>query len=254
MRRARDRALVPMAPSSQRPPGAKLTRSARRRMVGPPQVHRMVPVRSVTAVTNPASSAMARSSSARPSTGRRNGEPSQRRCTAPPSVTAPLSSAGSTLPSERSQDSVTSGRGAPSPDGLAPASLICGTQRDHALSSLAFRCRSSLRCAMCPSCRRTGTTGHRPRETHRRARRAPRADVCVIRLPGGKSKGATGPPAPGRAGVRRRAGRVPVPAREGARGYGGKAVSRTARDGGSRPCTHRPRGAPRSSSSATPPC
>lgn len=47
---ASESALVPIAGSSQRPPGAKLTRSARRSIARPPQVHSMVPDWSVTAV------------------------------------------------------------------------------------------------------------------------------------------------------------------------------------------------------------
>lgn len=116
----------------------------------------MVPASSVTAVTNPASSAMLCSSPARADTGRYSGEDVQRSCTSPPSVTGALSRPGSTLPSERAQDSVTSWRSVAVPPGRAPGTLSRGTQRDHSCSSTALRCLRSGRCDMASPCRRTG--------------------------------------------------------------------------------------------------
>ncbi|GHE73343.1 hypothetical protein GCM10014715_29630 [Streptomyces spiralis] len=69
----------------------------------------------------------------------------------PKAVTGALSRAGSTLLSDRIQDSVTSRRSASTPTGLDPAAFIRGTQRDHSLSSLTLRRRRSLRCDMCSS-------------------------------------------------------------------------------------------------------
>ena len=139
VRSASDSALVPIAPSSQRPPGAKFTRSARRRITRPPQVHKIVPCSSVTAATKPASSAMLSSSPARSVTGPRSGERAQR---APSAAGGALSSAGSTVGSERAHDSVTSLRtGGPATD-PRPGSRNCGTRRAHSCSSSALRRRS----------------------------------------------------------------------------------------------------------------
>lgn len=182
VRRARERALVPIASSSHRPPGAKLTRSARRRIVRPPHVHRIVPDASVTAVTKPASSATLRSSSARPSTGPRSGEPFHRWCAAPSEDSGAWVRAGSTLARERAQESATSRLRTRPARRSEPGDDRPGITRDHSSSSVALRCaRSPLRGISSPIVEQ----GPPPWSGSRRGSARPglRPDASVARTP-----------------------------------------------------------------------
>nr|WP_280378783.1 hypothetical protein [Nocardia wallacei] len=95
----------------------------------------MVPRSSVTAATNPESSAMLRNSSASSVTGARSGECDQRAPSSPSSAGA-AGRPGSTVGSERRHDCTTSLRST-----VCPAGTACtGAQRAHSCSSAARRC------------------------------------------------------------------------------------------------------------------